>query len=211
VGPWIGGVPAVIVALTMGWDKALMVAGVIVAMQSLENWFLVPRVMRGAVGLTPLSVFIAILAGTQFMGVTGAVLAIPIAAAVQVILTDYFAAQKLKREPQAQSGWRWMLSRASRELEEAEASGARALDQLRGEDMNDTAGSGQTVSSDIVPHPELNDDGSTEPVPPQPPATTSAHRPKPRSPRNRAWDPFGRDDTTPVDNGEDRQPPPRES
>lgn len=114
VGPWIGGIPAVVVALTMGFDKAILVALVILGMQTLENWFLVPRVMRGAVGLTPLSVFVAILAGTQLMGVIGAILAIPVAAGLQVILTDLVSQRRtnLQTEPVLGSGWRWMLNRA---------------------------------------------------------------------------------------------------
>ncbi len=113
VGPWIGGIPAVIVALTQGWQTALIVGLIILGMQTLENWFLVPRVMRGAVGLTPLTVFLAILAGTQLMGVPGAVLAIPIAATVQVIITDFLDQRRLRlsSEETPVSGWRWMLSR----------------------------------------------------------------------------------------------------
>ena len=65
LGPWLGGVPAVIIALTQGWEKALLVIGFVVLLQLTENAVLVPRVMRGAVGLTPLTVFIAILAGTE--------------------------------------------------------------------------------------------------------------------------------------------------
>jgi predicted PurR-regulated permease PerM len=110
VGPWLGGVPAVVIALTQSWEKALMVAAFIICLQLLENTILVPRVMRGAVGLTPLTVFVAILAGTQFMNVVGALLAIPLAAAVQVIVTDYL---KTRREARRASdvqlpGWRWM-------------------------------------------------------------------------------------------------------
>lgn len=114
VGPWIGGVPAVVVALTMGFDKAILVAAIILAMQTLENWFLVPRVMRGAVGLTPLTVFVAILAGTELMGFIGAVLAIPIAAGLQVILTDIINRRRVDSvEPRSNvSSWRWMLNRA---------------------------------------------------------------------------------------------------
>ena len=114
VGPWIGGIPAVIVALTMGPDKALIVAIIIILMQSLENWFLVPRVMRGAVGLSPLTVFVAIVAGTQLMGVVGAVLAIPVAAGLQVVLTDLMKERRagFEAEREQGSGWRWMLNRA---------------------------------------------------------------------------------------------------
>jgi predicted PurR-regulated permease PerM len=110
VGPWLGGIPAVIIALTQSWEKALMVAIFVICLQLLENTVLVPRVMRGAVGLTPLTVFVAILVGTQFMNVVGAILAIPLAAAVQVIVTDYL---KTRREARRASdvqlpGWRWM-------------------------------------------------------------------------------------------------------
>jgi predicted PurR-regulated permease PerM len=110
VGPWLGGVPAVVIALTESWEKALMVAAFIVGLQLLENAVLVPRVMRGAVGLTPLTVFVAILVGTQFMNVIGALLAIPLAAAVQVIVTDYLKTRReAGRATEVQlPGWRWM-------------------------------------------------------------------------------------------------------
>ncbi|MGC4108364.1 MAG: AI-2E family transporter [Thermomicrobiales bacterium] len=113
VGPWIGGIPAVILALTVGWKEAIFTGGIIFLMQTLENWFLVPRVMKGAVGLTPLTVFVAILAGQQFLGVVGAILAIPIAATIQVILSDYLAGRReegFDAEP-VPTGWRWMLNR----------------------------------------------------------------------------------------------------
>jgi predicted PurR-regulated permease PerM len=110
IGPWLGGIPAVIVALTDGWQKAAFVVGFILLLQFLENTVLVPRVMRGAVGLTPLTVFVAVLAGTNFIGPAGAVLAIPIAALIQVILTDYLDARRLARHRPSEtvSGWRWM-------------------------------------------------------------------------------------------------------
>lgn len=111
VGPWLGGIPAVIIALTQGWDKAIIVIGFIVLLQSFENYILVPRVMRGAVGLSPMTVFLAILAGTQFLGIMGAVLAIPVAAAVQVLLSDYFKTRREKYLAEARSvanSWQWM-------------------------------------------------------------------------------------------------------
>jgi predicted PurR-regulated permease PerM len=120
VGPWIGGIPAVLIALTMSWQLAITTAIIIIGMQTLENWILVPRVMKGAVGLTPLTVFIAILAGTQFMGVVGAVLAIPIAATIQVILTDLLERRSVRDERMtARAGWRWMLSRGMRDVDDA--------------------------------------------------------------------------------------------
>ncbi len=111
IGPWIGGVPAVAMALTQSWEKALMVAGVAVIIQFSENWVLVPRVMKGAVGLTPLTVFLALLVGTEFMGIIGALLAIPIAAAIQVIVSEYIRARREGESIPASSNWRWLGDR----------------------------------------------------------------------------------------------------
>jgi predicted PurR-regulated permease PerM len=110
LGPWLGGIPAVIIALTQGWEKALMVAGFILLLQMTENAILVPRVMRGAVGLSPLTVFLAILAGTEFAGIAGALLAIPVAAAIQVLLSEYTEARREAKLAglAALPGWRWM-------------------------------------------------------------------------------------------------------
>lgn len=108
LGPWLGGIPAFIIALTQGWEKAALVALFVAGLQLLENVFLVPRVMRGAVGLSPMTVFLAILAGTQWLGVAGALLAIPFAAAVQVVLAEVLAARKSAAQGAALPGWRWM-------------------------------------------------------------------------------------------------------
>jgi predicted PurR-regulated permease PerM len=115
VGPWLGGIPAVAIAATQSWDKALMVAIFVVLLQFMENSILVPRVMRGAVGLSPLTVFVAILAGTQYLGVIGALLAIPISAAIQVIVSEYFKSRReTYRAVEAVSpGWRWMRGSTS--------------------------------------------------------------------------------------------------
>ena len=110
LGPWLGGIPAVIIALTQGWEKALLVVGFILVLQMTENAILVPRVMRGAVGLSPLAVFLAILAGTEFAGIAGALLAIPVAAAIQVLLSQYTEARREAKLAgiSALPGWRWM-------------------------------------------------------------------------------------------------------
>jgi predicted PurR-regulated permease PerM len=118
VGPWLGGVPAVVMAMTDSWQKALIATAFVVALQATENWFLVPRVMRGAVGLTPLTVMVAILAGTAFMNVIGAFLAIPIAAVVQLLVSDYLRSRReANRIPESQgTGWRWMRDQLQQEV-----------------------------------------------------------------------------------------------
>ncbi len=88
IGPFLGGGAAVVVALTDSWQKALVVAVFALVLQQLEGAVLVPRVMRNAVGITPLTVILAVLVGGLILGTIGAVLAIPIAAAVQVLVQN---------------------------------------------------------------------------------------------------------------------------
>jgi predicted PurR-regulated permease PerM len=115
VGPWLGGIPAVAIAATQSWDMAVAVAIFVVVLQFLENSILVPRVMKGAVGLSPLTVFVAILAGTQYMGVLGALLSIPISAAIQVVVSEYLKSRRemYRAAETASPGWRWIRNTAS--------------------------------------------------------------------------------------------------
>jgi predicted PurR-regulated permease PerM len=185
IGPWIGGIPAVLIALTMSWQLAITTVIIIVAMQTLENWVLVPRVMKGAVGLTPLTVFAAILAGTQFMGVVGAVLAIPIAATIQVILTDFLERRSVRDERMtARAGWRWMLSRGMRDLDgddEAEPNGDR-----HPSDGMDAGEEGETIPGPAAYGPDLrevDDAPEAEAAPDAPDAEPVEPRAEPARPR----------------------------
>ncbi|MGH2532003.1 MAG: AI-2E family transporter [Thermomicrobiales bacterium] len=88
IGPFLAGTVAVSVALTESWEQALMVAVFAIVLQQLEGAFMVPRVMRNAVGMTPLTVILAVLVGGSLGGPLGAILAIPLGAAVQVFVQD---------------------------------------------------------------------------------------------------------------------------
>jgi predicted PurR-regulated permease PerM len=86
IGPFIGAAPAVLLALSVSPSKALLVAGVYLLIQQLENNLLVPKVMQRSVGLNPLTVLVSVLAGGLLLGVVGALLAVPTASAVKVVL-----------------------------------------------------------------------------------------------------------------------------
>ena len=88
VGPYIGGAPAVLVALTQSVTLAIVVVVYIIVVQLLEGNVLVPRIMQGAVGVSPLTVIVGILIGSTLAGIAGALVAVPIAAAIQVILNN---------------------------------------------------------------------------------------------------------------------------
>jgi predicted PurR-regulated permease PerM len=81
VGATAAGILAALVALvTNGWVIALIVVGIVVLVNQLEGNFLQPVVMAQSLSLHPLVILVALTAGTILGGITGAVLAVPIAA-----------------------------------------------------------------------------------------------------------------------------------
>lgn len=100
IGPILGGATAALVALAESPELALMVVVFAFILQQLEGAFLVPRIMKNAVGMTPLTVILAVLVGSTLGGPAGALIAIPIGAALQVLVgnllrsrDDYIASE----------------------------------------------------------------------------------------------------------------------
>jgi len=92
VGATIGGVLVGLVTLLGDFPTDTIVWVVFaLAYQQLENNVLQPQVYRRTVDLHPLAVIVAILVGSALLGVLGALLAIPIAAAIQIVLKDVWA------------------------------------------------------------------------------------------------------------------------
>lgn len=93
VGPLLSAIPAVIVAATLGPDKLLWVIVAVSVIQVAENNILVPRVMDRAVGVNAIVSLLAIVAFSFLFGILGAILAIPLAATIQVLLNRYLFAE----------------------------------------------------------------------------------------------------------------------
>jgi len=88
VGPLLSAVPAVAVAFTVSPSLALAVAGFFLLQQMLENNILVPRVMGQQVGLSAVAVIVALSIGSALLGLLGALLAVPTAAILQVLVEE---------------------------------------------------------------------------------------------------------------------------
>jgi predicted PurR-regulated permease PerM len=88
VGPVIGGVTAVAVAITVSPKLALMVGAYFLVLHQLEANVLVPKIMERSVGVSPVAVLVALLIGGALMGLAGAILAIPTAALLSVIVEE---------------------------------------------------------------------------------------------------------------------------
>lgn len=85
-GPFIGAAPAVGLGFTIAPAYPLLVAAVFLVIQQVESNTLVPVVMNRVLALPPLAVVLALLVGGALEGVAGALLAVPIAAALQVVI-----------------------------------------------------------------------------------------------------------------------------
>ena len=104
IGPLLGAVPASLVALSLGPDKLIWVIVATVVIQQLENSILVPRVMRKAVGVNPFVTLLALFAFGSLLGVAGALMAIPMAAIVQLVLNRFVFDPAGAKEPAITAG-----------------------------------------------------------------------------------------------------------
>jgi predicted PurR-regulated permease PerM len=89
IGPLLGAIPAALIAATLGPDKLIWVIVATLIIQQLENNLLVPRIMRRAVGVNPFVTLLALFAFSTLLGIPGALMAIPMAAIIQLLL-DHF-------------------------------------------------------------------------------------------------------------------------
>ncbi|HZD37604.1 MAG TPA: AI-2E family transporter [Actinomycetes bacterium] len=90
IGHPIGSVAALIMALiTKGlWPTTVLLGIVFLVYQQIENYFIGPRVLRHSVDISAAAVLLAALIGAAILGVVGALIAIPIAAALKVVLVQ---------------------------------------------------------------------------------------------------------------------------
>lgn len=97
IGPFLGMMPAVIVAWLAGGPlHALVVTGLFLAAQQLEGQILVPKIMGRSVGVHPLWVMFAVLCGAAFGGLMGALLAVPTVAVIRTLVL--FAREEMTLE-----------------------------------------------------------------------------------------------------------------
>ncbi len=89
VGPTLGAIPALVVALTLSPTHALWVIVGTVIIQQLENSYLVPRVMDKAIGIHPLITLLSLVICSLLFNVLGALVAIPLAVVTTLLFQRY--------------------------------------------------------------------------------------------------------------------------
>lgn len=86
VGPVLGAIPAAVIALVDEPAKVIWVIVATVIIQNAENYLLVPRIMRQAAGVNSFVTLLALAAFGSVFGLVGALLAIPLAVVIQLVL-----------------------------------------------------------------------------------------------------------------------------
>lgn len=88
VGPVIIGVSMALLGFTQSVVIGIVAAAFYVGQHLFEAYWLYPRVMRRSVHISSAAVIVAIIVGAALLGVVGAILAVPVAAAMQLIVRD---------------------------------------------------------------------------------------------------------------------------
>ena len=97
LGPWLGLVPAVIIALTVSPLTALFVAIAFIIIQQLESNFIAPKIIGRAIGLSPVIIILSLLIGAKLLGLLGIIIAVPTAAIISVFVTEWAEIKQLNK------------------------------------------------------------------------------------------------------------------
>lgn len=97
VGPFAAAIPAIIITAASGDITRLVISLVFfIILANVEGNVLAPKIMQRQVGLSPLTTILALITGAALMGVVGALLAIPLAAALRVLFNKAVAPEVRK-------------------------------------------------------------------------------------------------------------------
>jgi putative heme transporter len=103
-----------------------------VLLQTVEGNVLVPRVMKDSVGISPLIVIVSILFGSVIAGLAGALVAVPLAGAIQVIVQDLKAARESEEKFEAQTESAEETRAEAGELVVAQTAGSETRTKVEG-------------------------------------------------------------------------------
>jgi predicted PurR-regulated permease PerM len=98
VGPILGGIPIVLLAVAQSWQKGVWVLVFFSLLHLYESKILMPRVIGYRVKLHPAIIIIVLLIGAEFFGLMGMFLAAPIAAIIRILVNFYVITPRLRSE-----------------------------------------------------------------------------------------------------------------
>jgi predicted PurR-regulated permease PerM len=97
LGPWLAGIPAVMLALTEGPETALAVVVFYLALQFFESNVVLPLVQRQQTEMPALVILVAVLVGGAAMGILGALAALPVAVIIYTVAAEVVVPWRQRR------------------------------------------------------------------------------------------------------------------
>ena len=88
----------IVTLIASGLGPALALLAVILVYQQVENYMIQPAVMKTAVELSPFATIAVVLVGSAMLGVVGAVLAVPVAASVKIVINELSSGRRARME-----------------------------------------------------------------------------------------------------------------
>ncbi len=101
LGPFIGAIPALLVALTKGLGPALWTGGVYLGIHIFEGYLVAPLIERRFVTIPPALVLLGITVSSLLFGVAGLVLAAPLTVVTYILVRTHYVENPLEQEPSA--------------------------------------------------------------------------------------------------------------
>ena len=97
IGPWIGGIPTILISLVQDPWMGVRALICVLTIQIIDNWFLTPRIVGNKMGISPLLVLIGLGIGGSLFGFIGVLIGDVLAAIVKVFFYDTFIAHRIER------------------------------------------------------------------------------------------------------------------
>jgi predicted PurR-regulated permease PerM len=105
IGPWIGRLAIVLATIPVGWEAVLIAVVSHVVIENIKGYWLSPLVEGHQVDIHPLTAFISVIAGGLLLGWVGALIAVPTAAAIQVIVEHVIIPWRRRQLVAAEAEW----------------------------------------------------------------------------------------------------------
>ncbi len=86
-GPILGGIPAVVLALSQSLRDGVYMTVAIIVIQQIESNLITPKIIGERLGMHPLTIVFALLTGGELLGILGMLIAVPLAAALKIIIS----------------------------------------------------------------------------------------------------------------------------
>lgn len=94
IGPIIGMIPPIIIALLEDPMKAVWVLAAMMALQGVDGYVIQPNLIGDKLGLSPFWVIVVVLVGGRLFGLVGILLSVPVAAVIRILILQYIKGRK---------------------------------------------------------------------------------------------------------------------